>query len=57
VGQGKLMVSGFNFTRAIESKDPAGIFLLDQLVRYALGPDFVPQVSLPEQALKGKATK
>jgi hypothetical protein len=57
VGQGKLLVSGFNFTRAIDSQDPAGIFLFDQLVRYALGSDFTPEVSLPEEALKGKATK
>jgi hypothetical protein len=55
MGRGKFMVSGFNFARAIESKDPAGIFLLDQLVRYALGPDFAPEVSLPEEALQRKA--
>jgi len=57
MGRGKLMVSGFNFARAIESKDPAGIFLLDQLVRYALGPDFAPEASLPEETLKGKEMK
>jgi hypothetical protein len=57
VGRGKLLVSGFNFVRAIDSKDPAGIFLFDNLVRYALGPDFTPEASLPEEALKGKATK
>src|SRR5262249_14190766 len=55
VGQGRLLVSGFNFARAIDSQDPAGIFLFDQLVRYALGSDFAPEVSLPEEALKGKA--
>ena len=54
---GKLLVSGFNFARAIESKDPAGIFLLDQLVRYALGPDFTPEASLPVAALSRKAPK
>jgi hypothetical protein len=57
VGRGKLLVSGFNFARAIDSKDPAGIFLLDRLVRYALGSEFTPEASLPEAALKGKATK
>ncbi|MCI0535611.1 MAG: hypothetical protein L0Z50_10330 [Verrucomicrobiales bacterium] len=55
VGRGKLLVSGFNFARAIAAKDPGGIFLFDQLVRYALGSDFNPQASLPEEALKGKA--
>ena len=54
VGRGKLLVSGFNFARAIDSRDPAGIFLFDRLVRYALGPDFTPDASLPEEALKGK---
>jgi beta-galactosidase len=54
VGRGKLLVSGFNFARAIESRDPAGIYLLDRLVRYALGPEFTPEASLPEAALKGK---
>jgi hypothetical protein len=50
-------VSGFNFARAIDSKDPAGIFLFDRLIRYALGSDFTPEASLPEEALKGKVTK
>jgi len=54
VGRGKLLVSGFNFARAIDSKDPAGIFLFDRLVRYALGSGFTPEVSLPEEALKVK---
>ena len=57
VGRGKLLVSGFNFARAIDSKDPAGLFLFDQLVRYALGPEFTPQASLPEAALKGRTPK
>jgi hypothetical protein len=46
VGRGKLLVSGFNVAQALASSDPAGIFLLDQLVRYALGPDFNPKASL-----------
>jgi hypothetical protein len=57
VGRGKLLVSGFNFARAIDSRDPAGIFLFDRLVRYALGPDFNPVASLPEEALRGKAAQ
>jgi hypothetical protein len=57
VGRGKLLVSGFNFARAIDAKDPAGIFLFDRLIRYALGPEFAPEVSLPQEALKGKAAK
>jgi hypothetical protein len=57
VGRGKLLVSGFNFAQAIAAKDPGGIFLFDQLVRYALGPDFSAEASLPEEALKGKAKK
>jgi hypothetical protein len=57
VGRGKLLVSGFNFAQAIDSKDPAGVFVFDQLVRYALGPEFTPEASLPEEALKRKATK
>lgn len=57
VGRGKFLVSGFNFTQALAAKDPGGIFLFDKLLRYALGPDFAPEVSLPAEALKGKATK
>jgi hypothetical protein len=57
VGPGKLLVSGFNFAQAIESRDPAAIFFFDRLVRYALGPDFAPKASLPEEALKKEPTK
>jgi hypothetical protein len=57
VGRGKLLVNGFNFAQAFASKDPGGIFLFDRLVRYALGPDFVPKASLPKDALKGEATR
>ncbi len=51
VGRGKLLVSSFNFDRALDSQDPAAAFLLDQLIRYAHGPDFTPHASLPTQAL------
>jgi hypothetical protein len=57
VGKGSLLVSGFNFERAIQSGDPAGVFLLDQLVRYAVGPQFRPAASIPEEALKMRAAK
>jgi hypothetical protein len=54
VGRGQLLVSGFNFARALEAKDPAAVFLFDRLLRYALGPDFSPRASLPKEALAGK---
>lgn len=57
VGQGKLLVSSFNFASAIVQKDPAGVFLLDQLVRYALGPAFAPRAALPIECLKDKGKK
>ncbi len=57
VGRGKLLVSRFNFGQALGLNDPAGIFLLDQLVRYALGPDFNPRVSLPAQVLQSNGAK
>jgi hypothetical protein len=55
VGRGKLLVSSFNFAHALASNDAAGVFLFQRLVHYALGPDFAPEASLPEEALKGKA--
>lgn len=57
VGRGKLLVSGFNFARAIEVEDPAAIFLLDQLVRYGLGPEFLPKATLPVEALLREKAK
>jgi hypothetical protein len=57
VGRGKLLVSSFNFGQALAAKDPAGIFLLDQLVRYALGPDFTPRASLPAGSLLKERAK
>jgi hypothetical protein len=53
VGKGKLLVSGFNFKRTIETKDPAGLFLFDQFLRYGLGPDFAPQAALTAGYWKG----
>jgi len=57
VGRGKLLVSGFNFAESIGSKDPAGIFLLDRLVHYTLGPEFEPKAVIPEAALKADVMK
>jgi len=53
VGKGRLLVSGFNFTAAIEGDDPAGNYFLDQLVRYALSASFNPDQSLPPDYFKG----
>ncbi|MCC6231191.1 MAG: hypothetical protein IT580_01005, partial [Verrucomicrobiales bacterium] len=47
-----LLVSGFNVAQALRTQDPAAVFLLDQWVRYALGPDFHPATSLPAESLK-----
>lgn len=57
VGRGKLLVSGFNFAGAIELKDPAAAFLLNQFVRYALGPNFSPLTHLPVETLKQSQPK
>lgn len=53
VGKGRLLVSGFNFTAAIQGNDPAGGYFLDQLVRYALSASFNPDQSLPPNYFKG----
>jgi hypothetical protein len=57
VGKGKLLTSGFNFKRAIEVKDPASLFLLDQLIRYGLGPEFAPQAALAADYWKERLRK
>jgi hypothetical protein len=54
VGKGKLLTSGFNFKHGIEVKDPASLFLLDQLIRYGLGSDFAPQAALGGDYWKGR---
>jgi hypothetical protein len=51
VGQGRLLVSGFNFGQALEANDAGGTYFLDQLIRYALGDEFKPETTLPETAL------
>jgi beta-galactosidase len=57
IGKGKLLVSGFNFSQATTGQDPGAEFFFDQLVRYALGPEFTPEASLPAAALAEKAGK
>ncbi|MBI2842949.1 MAG: hypothetical protein HYX78_06070 [Armatimonadetes bacterium] len=51
VGRGRLLVSGFNFADAVNSSDPA-IYILDQLIRYALGPNFAPAGAIPADYLR-----
>jgi hypothetical protein len=51
VGEGRLLVSGFNFSAALAAEDPAGQTLLDQLIDYDLGPDFAPSQRLPVAGL------
>lgn len=57
VGKGRLLVSGFNFAGALAGHDPAAAFLKDQLVRYALGPDFAPTAQIPAEYLRAKLKK
>jgi beta-galactosidase len=47
VGQGRLLVSGFRFEAALKASDRAALYFLDELVRYALGPDFRPAGTIP----------
>ncbi len=54
VGDGKLLVSGFNFRGAMASGDPAATDLLDRLLRYMIGPDFQPRASVSPEALNIK---
>lgn len=51
VGEGRLLVSGFNFAQALAQQDPAGRFLLDQLLRYAASERFQPRAALPVESL------
>jgi hypothetical protein len=57
VGRGKLMVSSFNFAQAMAASDPAGVFLLDRLIRYGMGGNFNPKAELPLASLRRKAPK
>jgi hypothetical protein len=55
VGEGKLLVSGFNFKHALRANDPAGPFLLDGLIRYGLGSEFAPVQKLAREVLRSHA--
>ena len=57
VGSGKLLVSGFNFAKAIGIEDPAATYFLSHLVDYALGPEFAPTEKLPVEFLSAKVEK
>jgi hypothetical protein len=57
VGKGRLLVCGFNMAQAAERKDPAALFLLDQLVLYALGPSAGPPALLPVEDLQARVKK
>lgn len=52
VGKGKLMVGAMNFQDSLEQADPAGCYLLDCLIKYALGPKFEPAAELDKQYLE-----
>jgi hypothetical protein len=57
VGNGKLLVSGFNFAKAIGIEDPAATYFLSHLVDYALGREFSPTEKLPVEFLRAKVEK
>jgi hypothetical protein len=52
VGKGKLLVAAMNFAGALDAHDPAGAYLLDRLVRYAMGPKFAPASALDPAYLR-----
>lgn len=52
VGKGKLLVGAMNFAGALDAGDPAGGYLLDCLVRYAMGPKFAPASALDPAYLR-----
>lgn len=52
VGNGKLLVAAMNFAGALDAGDPAASYLLDRLVRYAMGPKFAPASALAQEYLR-----
>ena len=56
VGQGKLLASSLNFQAALLIKDPAAVFLLDRLIRYASGPGFSPVAHLAVEDIRKAMT-
>ena len=57
VGKGRLFTSGFNIQRSLEQHDPAGLFLLDQLIRYGLSAEFAPRATLAADYWTGRLGK
>ena len=54
VGQGRMLVSGFNFAHALPSGDPAACFFLDRLIQYAARSEFQPAQSIAVDYLEGR---
>jgi hypothetical protein len=54
VGPGKLLVSGLNFSAAVPAGDPAAVYCLDELIRYAASDGFQPQSSIPPEDLRAR---
>jgi len=52
VGNGRLLVSGFNFAKAVPAGDPAAACFLDALIGYALGEKFQPRGRVPLEYLR-----
>jgi beta-galactosidase len=57
VGRGRLLVSSMNLAAGLKKKDPASIFLLDRLIRYASGSEFSPSATLSRGFFGGGATR
>ncbi len=55
VGSGRLLVSGFNFSKAVPAGDPAGAYFLDALIDYAMGEKFQPRGKIPLVYLRNGA--
>jgi hypothetical protein len=41
----------------MDAKEPASLFLLDQLIRYGLSADFAPQAALAADYWKGRVRR
>ena len=51
---GRLLVSGFNFAKAVPAGDPAAAYFLDALISYALGEKFQPSGKIPLEHLRSR---
>lgn len=56
VGKGKLLVGAMNFQDALGEGDAAGCYLLDCLIKYALGPKFEPAAELDREFIENLIT-